>query len=384
MPLYNGVLLIRTLFLVPFARYSVSNISVSDLELSGSPKVKYFAIFQKPICDFIMAFCWFCWYELSFLNRWRDIPHLRFRLVTLTFQGHQRSNISPFLGKPVLDFTITFCWYELSISYRLRDIPHLRFRLVTLTFQGHRKSNTFHLFFEADIATLSWPFVDTNSLFGKPICDFIMTFCWYELSISYRSRDFVLWPGPFWVTEGHIFQLFWEADMGLHNDLPLIWTLFLVPFTRYSSSKISVSDLDLSGSPKGLIFQLYWEGRSWNFIMTFRWYELSISYRLRDIPHLRFRSVTLTFQGHRKWNISIFFLKADMRLYRGPFVDTNSFSGKPICEIFNFQWPSVDHELSISWKHVRSLVISFCRFTGQTYRRSDESSWWFQLFCYWN
>ena len=57
MGLYNGVLLIRTLYLVPFARYSASTISVSDLDLSGSPKVKYFTFFGKPIWDFVMVFC---------------------------------------------------------------------------------------------------------------------------------------------------------------------------------------------------------------------------------------------------------------------------------------------------------------------------------------
>ena len=56
MGLYNDLLLIRTIYLVPFASYSASKISASDLDLSGSPKVKYFTIFEKPIWDFIMAF----------------------------------------------------------------------------------------------------------------------------------------------------------------------------------------------------------------------------------------------------------------------------------------------------------------------------------------
>ena len=43
--LHNGILLIRTLYLVPFVRYSASKISVSDLDLSGSLKVKYFNFF---------------------------------------------------------------------------------------------------------------------------------------------------------------------------------------------------------------------------------------------------------------------------------------------------------------------------------------------------
>ena len=118
------------LYLLPFVRYSASKILVSDLDLSGSPKVKYFYFFRKFICGFILV----------------------------------------------------SCWYQLSISYRLRDIPHLRFRLV---------------------------------------------------------------PWPFRVTKGQIFHLFWEADMGLYNDLLLIRTLYLVPFARYSTSYTSE---DLAGN----------------------------------------------------------------------------------------------------------------------------------------
>ena len=57
MRLYNDVLLIQTFYLLPFARYSASKISDSDLDLSGSPKVKYFTVFGKPIWDFIVVFC---------------------------------------------------------------------------------------------------------------------------------------------------------------------------------------------------------------------------------------------------------------------------------------------------------------------------------------
>ena len=48
MGLYTDVLLIRTLYLVPFARYSASKISVDDLDRSGSPKVKYFNFLESP------------------------------------------------------------------------------------------------------------------------------------------------------------------------------------------------------------------------------------------------------------------------------------------------------------------------------------------------
>ena len=230
------------LYHVPFARYPAFKISVSDLALSGSPKFKYFYSIRKPIFHFIMVFCW---YEPSISYRLRGIPHLRFHLVTLTFQGHQKSNISTFLKKLLCDFVIVFCWYQLSIAYRLRDIPHLRFLLVTLPFQGPPKVKYFYFF-------------------RKPICDLVIVFCWYELSISYRLPDipharFRLMTLTF---QGHrrsnISPIFREVDMGLYSDL------------------------------------------------TICWYELSISYRLRDIPHLRFPLVTLTFQGHRRSNISPF------------------------------------------------------------------------------
>ena len=57
MQLYDGLLFIRNLYLVPFARYSASKISVSDLDLSGSPKVKYFSFVGKPRGNFIMVLC---------------------------------------------------------------------------------------------------------------------------------------------------------------------------------------------------------------------------------------------------------------------------------------------------------------------------------------
>ena len=83
------------------------------------------------------------------------------------------------------DLIMVFCGYELSISYRMQDIPHLRFRLVTLTFQSSESSKVNYL-----------NFVE------KPMCDFIKGLLWLQ-------------------------------------------TLYLAPFPRNSASKISVSDFDL-------------------------------------------------------------------------------------------------------------------------------------------
>ena len=237
MGLHTDFLLIRTLYLVPFARYSASKILVCDLDLSGSLKVKYFNFSRKPVWDFIMM----------------------------------------------------FCWYELSISYRLRDLPHLRFRLVTLTFQSHQRSNISH-FLRSQCATLS------RSL-------------WYEFSCTvceiFRIYYFGYWPRPSRVTKVQIFHIFWEANVQLCNGLLLIRTLYLVPFARYFASNISASQIDFSGSPKVKYSTCFGE-LIWVFILTFCWYNISISCCLRDIPHLRFRLVILTFQGHRRSNVSPF------------------------------------------------------------------------------
>ena len=232
MGFYNGVLLIRTLYLVPFARYSASKISVSDLVLSGSPKVKYLPFWMRLYNGILLI-------ETLYLVPLARYSASKNSVSDLDLSGLPKVKYFTFFEKPIWHFILTFCWYELSISNRWRDIPHLRFRLATLTSQGQRKSNI---------------------------------------------------------------SPFWEADMRLCNDLLLIGTLYLVPFARYSPSKISINDLDLSGSPKVKYFTFF--GKPiWHFIMAFCWYELSISYRLRDIPHLRFPLMTSTFQGHRRSNI---------------------------------------------------------------------------------
>ena len=185
-----------------------------------------------------------------------------------------------------------FCLHKLSILHHLRDIPHLRFRLVTLTCQVHRRSYI-------------------SPFFGKPTWDlyndlplirtlYLVPFARYSAS-KISINDFDLSGSP----KVKYFTFSGKADMGLYNDLLLIWTLFLVLFVRYSASKILVCDFDLSGSPKVKYFTF--SGKPiWDFIMNFCWYELSSSYRLWDILHLRFWLMTLTFQGHQRSNISTF------------------------------------------------------------------------------
>ena len=251
-----------------------------------------------------------CWYKLSISYRLQDISHLRFRLVTLTFQG-PKGQIFLLFRKPIWDFVMVFCWYELSISYRLRDIPHLRFWLVTLTFEGHQRSNIRTLYL---ISFARFPHIflkDHIRLYNDVLVDKIRSLSHTVGEISH-IKDFGRWPWPFRVTKGQIFLFSWKAFTWLYNGDLLIQTLYLIPFARYSASKISVSDLDLSGSPKVKYFFSFVsesQGSVTTLIMVFCWYKLSISYRLRDIPLLRFRLVTLTFQGHQRTNIIYFFRK---------------------------------------------------------------------------
>ena len=227
MELYADLPLIPTFYLVPFARYSASKTSFCDFDLSGSPKVKYFTVFVKPLLDLIMMFCW---YELFILYGFGDIPQKRFCLVTLTFQGRQSSNISPFFWKPVsrrfIDGSLLI---RTLISRTVCEIFRIyRFSFVTLTLQGHQSSI--------------------------------------------------------------YFNFFWKANMVLYLNFLLIHTSLSRTYWRdIPHLKILDCDLDLSGSPKGQIFRPFLESLIWDFILTFYWYELSFSYRWRDIPHLRFR-----------------------------------------------------------------------------------------------
>ena len=56
----NNILLVKTLPLAPLSRYFTSKALVHDIDSSGSPKVKYFNFFLKPMFNFliVVVFCW--------------------------------------------------------------------------------------------------------------------------------------------------------------------------------------------------------------------------------------------------------------------------------------------------------------------------------------
>ena len=187
---------------------------------------------------------------------------------------------------------MVFCWYELCILYHIQDIPHLRFWLVTLTFQGRKRSNI-PTCLKGGYAASYWFSVDTNSLisdhlrpwpsrvtegqivhfFGKPICDFnngLLLIQTPYLVLLVRNSASKISVGDLDLSGSpkvKYFQLVWKADMRLCNGFLLIWTLYLVTFVRYSSSKILVSELDLSGSPMIKYFNFFGK-LIWDFIIS--------------------------------------------------------------------------------------------------------------------
>ena len=160
MRLDNDLLLIWTVYLVPFARYSASKISVGDLDHSGSPKIKYSTFFRKVDIGLYNG--------LLLIRTVYLVPFARYSAYKIPFCDLDLSR-SPkvkyltLFGKLIWDFMMTFFSYKLSISYRLRDISHLRFRIMTMTFQGHRRSST-SPFLESRYGALLWPSLDNNSI----------------------------------------------------------------------------------------------------------------------------------------------------------------------------------------------------------------------------
>ena len=163
------------------------------------------------------------------------------------------------------------------------------------------------------------------------MCDFIIVFCWKELSIlapfprnsTSKLQLIDLWP--FMMTWGQIKYSFLKSHMWLYIRLVLIQTLYLAPLARYSTSQVVVNDLGPSGSPKVKYFNFF-QKLMCDFIIVFCWKELSIWHHFRKIPHPSSRS--LTFDLWRWSEVKYFII-----------------FGNPICDfISDLYW----YELSIS------------------------------------
>ena len=138
----------------------------------------------------------------------------------------------------------------------------------------------------------------------KAIYDFLFDFYGHHLfylvpfsrysTSKFLGFDLDLWPlkviwgqKKLYYSKSHIWLPIW-----------LLWTpsLYLVPFSRYSTSKFLGFDLDLwplkviRGQKKYTIRKAIYD-----FLFDFYGHHLSISYRFRDIRLQSFQGLTLTF-----------------------------------------------------------------------------------------
>ena len=100
-----------------------------------------------------------------------------------------------------------------------------------LTFRGHLRSKIFPLFESPYMTSYSTP-IDTFS----PSCTVFEIF---------DFKVFRVWPWPLGVTWGQTYFHHLKAHIWLPIQLPMTLSLYIVPFSRYSTSKVSGFDLDL-------------------------------------------------------------------------------------------------------------------------------------------
>ena len=133
------------------------------------------------------------------------------------------------------DFLFDFCCHHLSILYRFRDIRLQIFKVWPwpLTPKGHLGSKTFILF--------ERPYMTPYSTSMDNIL-YLVPFSRYSTS-KFSGFDLDLWPLK--VIWGQ--QKFYHSKGHISLPIRLLWapSLYLVPFSRYSTSKFLGFDLDL-------------------------------------------------------------------------------------------------------------------------------------------
>ena len=163
--------------------------------------------------------------------------------------------------------------FSLSCTvFEIFDFKVFRVWSWPLTFRGNPRSRIFSPF-ESPYMTSYLTSINTFSLSRTvfEIFDFKVLRVWS-------------WPLTF---KGHprskIFTPFKSPYMTSYL-IPLTLSLYLVPFSRYSTSKFLGFDLDLwpLGVTRGQNILAIWKP-IYDFLSNFRWHFLSISYRFRDI-----------------------------------------------------------------------------------------------------
>ena len=152
----------------------------------------------------------------------------------LTFRGHLRSKIfSPFESPYMPSYLTSIGTFSLSRTvFEIFDFKVFRVWRWPLTFRGHLRSNIFSPFESSYMTSYLTP-IDTFSL-SRTV---------FEI---FDVKVFRVWPWPL-TFRGHlrsnIFSPFESPYMTSY--LTPIDTFYIVPFSRYSTSKFSGFDLDL-------------------------------------------------------------------------------------------------------------------------------------------
>ena len=208
-----------------------------------------------------------------------DITVFRVWPWPLTFRGHSRSKIFQLFESSYMTSYLTpIEIFSLSRTvFEIFDFKGFRVWSWPLTFSGDPKSKIFSPF--------ESPYMTSYLI---PIDIFSLSRNVFEI---FDFRVFRVWPWPL-NFRGHLRSNIcspFESPYMTSYQLPLTLSLYLVPFSRYSTSKFLGFDLDLwpLGSP--LVKNISTIRKPiYDFLSNFHWHFLSISYRFWDIRLQRF------------------------------------------------------------------------------------------------
>ena len=227
----------------------------------------------------------------NFLFSFRDIRLQNFQGLTLTFDLRRSSGIKKFQNHskfhiwPPIRLLWTLTLYLVPFSIYSTS-KFLRFDL-DLRPSEVIWGGTILYHSQAHIWLPIWLLL-TLSLYLVP-------FSRYSTS-NFSRFDLDLWPLE--VNWGQIFLYHLQAHVWLHICLLLTLSLYLIPFSRYSISNFSGFDLDLwpCNFRSQLRSDIFYNIRKliYDFLFDFYWHFLSNSYRFRDIRLQTFRGLTLT------------------------------------------------------------------------------------------
>ena len=187
----------------------------------GSP---YMTSYSTPIDTFSLSRTVFEIFDFKVFRVWP---------WPLTFRGHPRSKIfPPFESSYMTSYSNPNDTFSLSRTvFEIIDFKSFRVWFWPLTFRGDPKSKIFPPFESPYMTSYSTP-IDTFSL----SCTVFERF---------DFKVFRVWPWLLGVTRGQTYFHHLKAHLWLPIQLPLKLSLYLVPFSRDSTSKFLGFDLDL-------------------------------------------------------------------------------------------------------------------------------------------